>query len=48
MPTKTPTIDSQVHSYERNSPERPWAGTLQGPAEVTGGRHGGGNGRRRG
>ena len=36
MPTRTPTIDSQVHSYERNSPERPWAGTLQGPAEVTG------------
>ena len=31
-----PTIDSQVHAYERNHPGRPWAGTLQGPAEVTG------------
>ena len=30
------TIDSQVHAYERNRPERPWAGTLQGPEEVTG------------
>jgi L-fuconolactonase len=30
------TIDSQVHSYERNHPGRPWAGTLTGPAEVTG------------
>jgi L-fuconolactonase len=30
------TIDSQVHAYERNHPGRPWAGTLQGPAEVTG------------
>lgn len=32
----TPTIDSQVHAYERDRPERPWLGTLQGPAEVTG------------
>ncbi len=32
----TPTIDSQVHAYERDRPERPWIGTLQGPAEVTG------------
>ncbi len=31
-----PTIDSQVHAYERDRPERPWIGTLQGPAEVTG------------
>jgi L-fuconolactonase len=29
-------IDSQVHAYARNSPERPWAGNLHGPAEVTG------------
>jgi L-fuconolactonase len=31
-----PTIDSQVHAYERNHPGRPWLGTLHGPAEVTG------------
>lgn len=31
-----PTIDAQVHAYERNRPERPWAGVLHGPAEVTG------------
>jgi L-fuconolactonase len=31
-----PTLDSQVHAYERNHPGRPWAGTLHGPAEVTG------------
>ena len=36
MATQTPTIDSQVHAYERNRPERPWAGFLQGPDEVTG------------
>jgi L-fuconolactonase len=30
------TIDVQVHAYERNHPGRPWVGTLQGPAEVTG------------
>jgi L-fuconolactonase len=36
MATPTPTIDSQVHAYERNRPERPWSGTLQGPDEVTG------------
>jgi L-fuconolactonase len=30
------TIDAQVHAYERNHPARPWIGTLQGPAEVTG------------
>jgi predicted TIM-barrel fold metal-dependent hydrolase len=29
-------IDSQVHAYERNRPERPWAGVLVGPDEVTG------------
>ena len=32
----TPTIDSQVHAYERNRPERPWSGFLHGPDEVTG------------
>jgi len=32
----TQTIDVQVHAYERDSPERPWAGTLVGPDEVTG------------
>jgi L-fuconolactonase len=31
-----PTIDSQVHAYERNHPGRPWAATLAGPPEVTG------------
>jgi len=31
-----PTLDSQVHAYERNHPGRPWAGTLHGPGEVTG------------
>ena len=36
MATQTPTIDSQVHAYERNRPERPWNGFLQGPDEVTG------------
>src|SRR6516225_6647886 len=30
-----PTLDSQVHAYERNHPSRPWVGTLYGPAEVT-------------
>jgi predicted TIM-barrel fold metal-dependent hydrolase len=32
----TPIIDCQVHAYERDRPERPWVGTLAGPAEVTG------------
>ena len=36
MTTPTPTIDSQVHAYERNRPERPWSGFLEGPDEVTG------------
>ena len=36
MTTQTPIIDSQVHAYERDRPERPWAGTLTGPVEVTG------------
>ncbi|MCH7843187.1 MAG: amidohydrolase [Chloroflexi bacterium] len=36
MAAQTPTIDSQVHAYERNRPERPWSGYLQGPEEVTG------------
>ena len=31
-----PIIDCQVHAYARNHAGRPWAGTLQGPAEVTG------------
>jgi len=31
-----PTIDSQVHAYERNHAGRPWLGTLVGPAEVSG------------
>ena len=31
-----PTIDVQVHAYERNHPGRPWVGTLHGPDEVTG------------
>jgi L-fuconolactonase len=31
-----PTLDSQVHAYERNHPGRPWVGILYGPAEVTG------------
>ncbi len=36
MTTRTLTIDSQVHAYERNHPGRPWAGTLTGPDEVSG------------
>lgn len=31
-----PTIDAQVHAYERNHPGRPWHGVLAGPPEVTG------------
>jgi L-fuconolactonase len=31
-----PTLDCQVHAYERNHSGRPWVGTLHGPAEVTG------------
>jgi predicted TIM-barrel fold metal-dependent hydrolase len=31
-----PTIDAQVHAYERNHPGRPWVGELKGPPEVTG------------
>src|SRR3954462_2900804 len=30
------TINAQVHCYERNRPERPWAGVLVGPDEMTG------------
>ncbi len=37
MATRTTTIDSQVHAFERNRPERPWIGFLTGPDEVTGG-----------
>ena len=36
MTTGPLTIDCQVHCYERNRPERPWNGFLQGPDEVTG------------
>lgn len=36
MAMRTPIIDSQVHSYDKNSPERPWAGSLDGPDSVTG------------
>jgi hypothetical protein len=35
MATRTPFIDSQVHAFERNRPERPWIAYLQGPDEVT-------------
>jgi L-fuconolactonase len=31
-----PTIDAQVHAYERNHAGRPWASVLHGPPEVTG------------
>lgn len=31
-----PTIDVQVHVYERDHPARPWLGVLHGPPEVTG------------
>jgi predicted TIM-barrel fold metal-dependent hydrolase len=31
-----PTIDVQVHAYERDHPDRPWAAVLHGPPEVTG------------
>jgi predicted TIM-barrel fold metal-dependent hydrolase len=31
-----PIIDAQVHAYEADRPERPWAGVLAGPAHVTG------------
>ncbi|MGY8961206.1 MAG: hypothetical protein ACKVKG_17095, partial [Alphaproteobacteria bacterium] len=30
------TIDAQVHAYERDKPDRPWAAVLAGPSEVTG------------
>ncbi len=36
MADLTPTIDCQVHCYERNHPGRPWQGHLEGPEEVTG------------
>lgn len=32
----TPIIDAQVHTYERDRPERPWTAVLTGPDEVTG------------
>ena len=31
-----PTIDVQVHAYERNHPSRPWIGHIAGPDHVTG------------
>src|SRR4051812_19849422 len=31
-----PTIDVQVHCYERDHPGRPWVSVLQGPPSVTG------------
>jgi L-fuconolactonase len=31
-----PTIDAQLHAYERNHPGRPWHAVLAGPPEVTG------------
>lgn len=31
-----PTIDVQIHPYERNHPGRPWAGHLHGPESATG------------
>ena len=31
-----PIIDSQVHTYERDHPARPWVSHLHGPPEVTG------------
>ncbi len=31
-----PIIDSQVHAYERDRPERPWHAVLSGPPEATG------------
>ena len=31
-----PTIDAQVHAYERDHPGRPWANLLRGPSQVTG------------
>jgi L-fuconolactonase len=31
-----PTIDAQVHAYERDHPGRPWVAVLHGPPEVTG------------
>jgi predicted TIM-barrel fold metal-dependent hydrolase len=29
-------LDAQVHAYERDHPDRPWAAVLHGPPEVTG------------
>src|SRR4026209_1978664 len=31
-----PVIDSQVHAYEANTPQRPWARVPNWPAHVTG------------
>lgn len=32
----TPTIDSQVHAYAANTPDRPWSGVPNWPTHVTG------------
>ena len=37
MPEATPTIDCQVHAYERDRPERPWRAVLAGGAGGSGG-----------
>ena len=35
--TKKPLVlDAQVHAYDRNGPNRPWAAFFDGPTEVTG------------
>ncbi len=34
--TDMPTIDAQVHAYERDHSGRPWVDVLKGPPEVTG------------
>ncbi len=36
MAIQIPTIDSQVHAYERNRPEHPWSTIVPWPDEVTG------------
>ena len=36
MATQSMTIDSQVHSYERNRSERPWASIPPWPEQVNG------------
>ena len=36
MVSRSPVIDVQVHCYQRNTAETPWAGFIQGPEEMTG------------